>query len=114
MLQYVLRFLQAGIALCVVGYYAGGAMSAVDLFRDYKSDQVDFTNNDTWSRNVTISYLHNLTYVGPMLMGCGCFSTVIACVVVCETRDKQLKVPVCVIQLLVLLAICVPSCRTLS
>ena len=108
MFQYALRFLQAGIALCVVGYYAGGAKSAADLVRD-ELVQLDTTDNDTWSRNVTMSYLHNLTYVGPMLMGCGCFSTVIACVVVCETRDKQLKVPVCYPDLTVACKMCLTA-----
>ena len=32
-----------------------------------------------------------MAYIGPVFMGVGCFVIVVACVVVCETRDRMIK-----------------------
>ena len=72
-----------GTAMCITGYYAA----------NFTSIQVS-NQTHTWSEVDPIPYalMWNMTYVGPVLMGFGCFAMVIACVVVCETRDKMLRI----------------------
>lgn len=75
--------LSAGLLMCVFGYFGD----------DSHRQRVD---NSTRSWNVTetsgINHMRGLTYIGPVLMGFGCFIIVVACVVVCETRDRMLKI----------------------
>ena len=71
-----------GCAMCVVGYYA-----------DYYSSVPIRNATHSYSLRDDSAYLRlrSLTYIGPILMGTGCFIVVVACVVVCETRDKVLR-----------------------
>ncbi|KAK2145787.1 hypothetical protein LSH36_657g00002 [Paralvinella palmiformis] len=78
-----LLVLCGGTAMCVTGYYA----------RNFTTIELSNGTN-TWYEIDRIRYalMWNMTYVGPILMGFGCFAIVIACVVVCETRDRMLKI----------------------
>ena len=77
--------LLGGTAMSVLGYYA----------RDLATERVSngthayHTVND--NKRISIGLL---TYIGPVVMGFGCFTIVVACVVVCEQRDKEIRVKI--------------------
>ena len=71
-----------GVAMSVVGFYS-------------KKLSTSQANNGTHTYDVINNnkrfHVNNLTYLGPVIMGCGCFVMVVACVVVCEARDRQVR-----------------------
>ena len=75
--------LLGGTAMCVSGYYAGY----------FSRTQLGMNGTEPVYRRDERAHYHikNLTFAGPVFMGIGCFVIVVACVVVCETRDKLLK-----------------------
>ena len=80
-----LLVLLGGAAMSVIGYYA--------------QDMATFkTSNGTHTFNQVNSnkrfHLNNLTYLGPVVMGCGCFIMVVACVVICDQRDKKIRLKI--------------------
>ena len=76
--------LAAGVLMCVVGYFSSEDSTRKD--RGGANDTAAWNSTETGD-----SHLGGLTFVGPVFMGFGCFIIVVACVVVCETRDKMLK-----------------------
>ena len=70
--------------MCAVGYYA-----------DFFSSEELNNGTHTWTERTDHGQYRNiraLAYAGPIFMGCGCFIMVVACVVICETRDKMIKI----------------------
>ena len=75
-----LCIMAGGCTMCVVGFYA-------DDFSQVK------TFNGTLGRDdAAFFHFKNLVFAGPVIMGIGCFIIVVAFVVVCEERDKVIKV----------------------
>lgn len=86
-----------GIVMCTFGYLADNAV--------IPTPPSDLEGSTTEEGVVTVGALTTveqypyyshcvryLIYVGPVLMGSGCFLVVVASVVVCETRDKILDI----------------------
>ncbi len=78
--------LAGGTALAVTGYFAHDFGNDTMLNSSLVAGWPAPEDRDT---RHSLSYL---IYVGPITMGFGCITIVIACVVVCETRDKMLRI----------------------
>ncbi len=74
-----------GIAMCFVGYYEKNSRL---MANENVTTTITTSIPDPLSHNLADKHMNNLTIVGPVLMGFGCFVVVVACVVVCEARDK--------------------------
>ncbi|ELU09919.1 hypothetical protein CAPTEDRAFT_201969 [Capitella teleta] len=79
--------LMAGTAMCTFGYYAIPLPTSAprNETEDGEDEKVPNLNGEEYG------HLHNLAYVGPVLMGMGCFVIVVSCVHVCEVRDQKIK-----------------------
>ena len=78
-----LVILLGGAAMCTTGYYAKHFASSPMSNGSHIVTQVDRSKE---------FHMYNMTFVGPVIMGCGCFVIIIACVVVCEQRDKDIRI----------------------
>lgn len=78
-----LAVLLGGASMCATGYYAKYFASSLES---------NGTHSVTTVNNSKHFHMHNFTFIGPVIMGCGCFAIVVACVVVCEQRDKEVRV----------------------
>lgn len=86
---------------CCSGFaimFGGLAMSFMGFYAEYFATSI--RTNQT-AENGTEQYLHidstlqyhisNFRYIGPLFMGVGTFLSIVACVIVLETRDKVLE-----------------------
>ena len=83
-----------GVFVGAIILAGGAAMSTVGYYADHyaTTNTTNGTHITASSKNRSMYYhLTNLTFVGPIFMGIGCFVIVVACVVVLETRDKMVK-----------------------
>nr|XP_027201553.1 putative uncharacterized protein DDB_G0277255 isoform X1 [Dermatophagoides pteronyssinus] len=74
----------------VILFLIGTIMSILGFFADRLSMESIRLNNGTYIMSVnnnTKSHLHNMTYVGPVIMGLGFIVIIAACVLTFEVRD---------------------------
>ena len=80
-----------GVIMCVTGYF-NGRFSPLEDNSNFTTIAPPTTVATTEPTLVKITSMQILVYLGPVLMGMGCFTVVVSCVVVCETRDKMVRI----------------------
>ncbi|OTF75849.1 hypothetical protein BLA29_006103, partial [Euroglyphus maynei] len=78
------------LSMGVILFSAGTIMSIVGFFADSLATETVRLDNGTYTttiNNGTKLHLHNMTYVGPVIMGLGFIVIVAACVLTFEVRD---------------------------